>query len=75
MDMEEIKMDYIQLQTLYYHSMVQTMTMLFLGLLIFFVIRKTFQNKKVFRLLSIVVLIIPFSIMMISMSILDYLRN
>jgi len=68
-------MDYIQLQTSYYHSMVQTMTMLFLGLLIFFVIRKMFQNKKVFRLLSIVFLIIPFSIMMISMSILDYLRN
>ncbi len=73
--MEEIKMDYIQLQTLYYHSMVQTMTMLFLGLIMFCVIRMAFQNKKVFRLLSIAVLIIPFSIMVISMSILDYVRN
>lgn len=68
-------MNYIKLQTLYYHSMVQTMTMLFLGLLIFFVIRRTLQNKKVFRLLSIVVLIIPFSIMAISLSILDYVRR
>ena len=73
--MEEEKMNYIKLQTLYYHSMVQTMTMLFLGLLIFFVIRRTLQNKKVFRLLSIVVLIIPFSIMAISLSILDYVRR
>ena len=68
-------MNYIQLQTLYYHSMVHTMTMLFLGLLIFFVIRRMLQNKKVFRLLSIVVLIIPFSIMAISLSILDYVRR
>ena len=68
-------MNYIKLQTLYYHSMVQTMTMLFLGLLIFFVIRRMLQNKKVFRLLSIVVLIIPFSIMAISLSILDYVRR
>lgn len=60
-------MDYIQLQT--------TMTMLFLGLIMLCVIRIALQNKKVFRLLSIVVLIIPFSIMMISMSILDYLRH
>lgn len=68
-------MNYIELQTLYYQLMVHKMTMLFLGLLIFFVIRRTFQNKKVFRLLSITVLIIPFSIMVISMSILDYLRH
>lgn len=68
-------MNYIKLQTLYYHSMVQTMTMLFLGLLIFFVIRRMLQNKKAFRLLSIVVLIIPFSIMAISLSILDYVRR
>ena len=68
-------MNYIKLQTLYYNSMVQTMTMLFLGLLIFFVIRRMLQNKKVFRLLSIVVLIIPFSIMAISLSILDYVRR
>ena len=68
-------MNYIKLQTLYYHSMVQTMTMLFLGLLIFFVIRRMLKNKKVFRLLSIVVLIIPFSIMAISLSILDYVRR
>jgi len=73
--MEEVKMDYIQLQTLYYHSMVQTMTMLFFGLIIFCVIRMAFQNKKVFRLLSIAVLIIPFSITVISMSILDYVRH
>lgn len=58
---------FIQLQT--------TMTMLFLGLIMLCVIRIALQNKKVFRLLSIVVLIIPFSIMMISMSILDYLRH
>lgn len=68
-------MNYIKLQTLYYHSMVHTMTMLFLGLLIFFVIRRMLQNKKVFRLLSIVVLIIPFSIMAISLSVLDYVRR
>lgn len=68
-------MNYIKLQTLYYNSMVQTMTMLFFGLLIFFVIRRMLQNKKVFRLLSIVVLIIPFSIMAISLSILDYVRR
>lgn len=55
--------------------MVHTMTMLFFGLLIFFVIRRMLQNKKVFRLLSIVVLIIPFSIMAISLSILDYVRR
>jgi len=68
-------MNYIELQTLYYQLMVHKMTMLFVGLLILFVIRRTFQNKKVFRLLSITVLIIPFSIMVISMSILDYLRH
>lgn len=68
-------MNYIELQTLYYQLMVHKMTMLFVGLLILFVIRRTFQNKKVFRLLSIIVLIIPFSIMVISMSILDYLRH
>ena len=67
--MEEVKMDiqFIQLQT--------TMTMLFLGIIVLCVIRIALQNKKVFRMLSIVVLIIPFSIMMISMSILDYLRH
>jgi hypothetical protein len=67
--MEEVKMDiqFIQLQT--------TMTMLFFGLIMLCVIRIALQNKKVFRLLSIAVLIIPFSIMMISMSILDYLRH
>jgi len=58
---------FIQLQT--------TMTMLFFGLIMLCVIRIALQNKKVFRLLSIAVLIIPFSIMMISMSILDYLRH
>lgn len=68
-------MNYIELQTLYYQLMVHKMTMLFVGLLILFVIRRTFQNKKVFRLLSIIVLIIPFSIMVISMYILDYLRH
>mgnify|MGYP000522049230 FL=1 len=68
-------MDYIQLQTLYYHSMVQVMTNVFFGLIVFMVIRRMLQNKKVFRLLSIVVLIIPFSIMAISLSILDYVRH
>lgn len=68
-------MDYIQLQTLYYHSMVQVMTNVFFGLIAFMLIRRMLQNKKVFRLLSIVVLIIPFSIMAISLSILDYVRH
>lgn len=68
-------MDYIQLQTLYYHSMVQVRTNVFFGLIVFMVIRRMLQNKKVFRLLSIVVLIIPFSIMAISLSILDYVRH
>lgn len=68
-------MDYIQLQTLYYQSMVQAMSGLFLGALLFLVIRRMLRNKKVFRILSIVVLIIPFSIMAISMSILDYVRH
>lgn len=68
-------MNYIQLQTLYYHSMVQVMTNVFFGLIFFMVIRRMLQNKKVFRLLSIVVLIIPFSIMAISLSILDYVRH
>ena len=68
-------MDYIQLQTLYYNSMVQVMTNVFFGLIVFMVIRRMLQNKKVFRLLSIVVLIIPFSIMAIAMSILDYVRH
>ncbi|OFP34786.1 hypothetical protein HMPREF2991_02875 [Streptococcus sp. HMSC072D07] len=68
-------MDYIQLQTLYYQSMVQAMSGLFLGALLFLVIRRMLRNKKVFRLLSIAVLIIPFSIMAISMSILDYVRH
>lgn len=68
-------MDYIQLQTLYYQSMVQAMSGLFLGALLFLVIRRLIRNKKVFRILSIAVLIIPFSIMAISMSILDYVRH
>lgn len=68
-------MNYIELQTLYYHSMVQVMTNVFFGLIAFMVIRRMLQNKKVFRLLSIVVLIVPFSIMAISLSILDYVRH
>ena len=68
-------MDYIQLQTLYYHSMVQVMTNVFFGLLAFMVIRRMLQNRKVFRMFSIAVLIIPFSIMAISLSILDYVRH
>ena len=68
-------MNYIELQTLYYHSMVQIMTNVFFGLLAFMVIRRMLQNKKVFKLLSIAVLIIPFSIMAISLSILDYVRH
>lgn len=68
-------MNYIELQTLYYHSMVQVMTNVFFGLIAFMVIRRMLQNKKVFRLLSIAVLIIPFSIMAISLSILDYVRH
>ena len=68
--MEEVKMDYIQ-----FIQLQTTMTMLFLGIIVLCVIRIALQNKKVFRMLSIVVLIIPFSIMMISMSILDYLRH
>lgn len=68
-------MDYIQLQTLYYHSMVQVMTNVFFGLIVFMVIRRMLQNKKVFRLLSIVVLIVPFSILAIAVSILDYVRH
>ena len=68
--MEEVKMDYIQ-----FIQLQTTMTMLFFGLIVLCVIRIALQNKKVFRLLSIAVLIIPFSIMMISMSILDYLRH
>lgn len=63
-------MDYIQ-----FIQLQTTMTMLFFGLIVLCVIRIALQNKKVFRLLSIAVLIIPFSIMMISMSILDYLRH
>ena len=73
--MEEVKMDYIELQTLYYHSMVQVMTNIFFGLIALIVIRRILQNKKVFRLLSMAVLIIPFSIMAISLSILDYVRH
>lgn len=68
-------MNYIELQTLYYHSMVQVMTNIFFGLIALIVIRRMLQNKKVFRLLSIAVLIIPFSIMAISLSILDYVRH
>lgn len=68
--MEEVKMDYIQ-----FIQLQTTMTMLFFGIIMLCVIRIALQNKKVFRLLSIAVLIIPFSIMMISMSILDYLRH
>ena len=68
-------MNYTELQTLYYHSMVQVMTNVFFGIITFMVIRRMLQNKKVFRLLSIVVLIIPFSIMAISLSILDYVRH
>lgn len=67
--------DYIQLQTLYYHSMVQVMTNVFFGIIVFMVIRRMLQYKKVFKLLSIAVLIIPFSIMAISLSILDYVRH
>ena len=68
-------MNYIELQTLYYHSMVQVMTNVFVGVIAFMVIRRILQHKKVFRLLSIAVLIIPFSIMAISLSILDYVRH
>lgn len=67
--------DYIQLQTLYYHSMVQVMTNVFFGIIVFMVIRRMLQNKKAFRMLSIAVLIVPFSIMAISLSILDYVRH
>lgn len=68
-------MNYIELQTLYYHSMVQVMTNMFFGLIAVMVIRKMLQNKKAFRLLSITVLIVPFSILAIAMSILDYVRH
>lgn len=68
-------MNYTELQTLYYHSMVQVMTNVFFGIIVFMVIRRMLQNKKVFKLLSIAVLIIPFSIMAISLSILDYVRH
>lgn len=68
-------MNYIELQTLYYHSMVQVMTNVFLGLIALIVIRRMLQNKKTFRLLSIVFLIVPFSILAIAMSILDYVRH
>lgn len=68
-------MDYIELQTLYYHSMVQVMTNVFFGLIALIVIRRMLQNKKVFRMLSIAVLIVPFSIMALAMSILDYVRH
>ena len=68
-------MNYTELQTLYYHSMVQVMTNVFFGIITFMVIRRMLQNRKVFKLISIVVLIIPFSIMAISLSILDYVRH
>lgn len=68
-------MNYTELQTLYYHSMVQVMTNVFFGIIVFMVIRRMLQNKKVFKLLSIAVLIIPFSIMAISLSVLDYVRH
>lgn len=68
-------MNYIELQTLYYHSMVQIMTNVFFGLIAFMMIRRMLQNKKVFRMLSIAVLIVPFSIMALAMSILDYVRH
>ena len=68
-------MNSTELQTLYYHSMVQVMTNVFFGIITFMVIRRMLQNKKVFRLLSIAVLIVPFSIMAISLSILDYVRH
>ena len=68
-------MNYTELQTLYYHSMVQVMTNVFFGIIIFMVIRRMLQNKKVFRMLSIAVLIVPFSIMALAMSILDYVRH
>lgn len=68
-------MNYTELQTLYYHSMVQVMTNVFFGIIVFMVIRRMLQNKKVFRLLSIAVLIVPFSIMALAMSILDYVRH
>lgn len=68
-------MNYIELQTLYYHSMVQVMTNVFFGLIAFMVIRRMLQNKKAFRLLSMAVLIVPFSILAIAMSILDYVRH
>ena len=68
-------MNYTELQTLYYHSMVQVMTNVFFGIIIFMVIRRMLQNKKVFRMLSIAVLIVPFSSMALAMSILDYVRH
>ncbi|WP_169447348.1 hypothetical protein [Streptococcus sp. WB01_FAA12] len=68
-------MNYTELQTLYYHSMVQVMTNVFFGIIVFMVIRRMLQNKKAFRMLSIAVLIVPFSILAIAMSILDYVRH
>ena len=68
-------MNYTEIQTMYYHTMVQVMTNVFFGIIVFMVIRRMLQNKKVFKLLSIAVLIIPFSIMAISLSILDYVRH
>ena len=68
-------MNYIELQTLYYHSMGQVMTNLFFGLIAFMVIRRILQNKRVFRMLSIAVLIVPFSILALAMSVLDYVRH
>ncbi|NMD84873.1 hypothetical protein HF881_09910 [Streptococcus sp. WB01_FAA12] len=51
------------------------MTNVFFGIIVFMVIRRMLQNKKAFRMLSIAVLIVPFSILAIAMSILDYVRH
>jgi len=68
-------MNYIELQTTFYHSFVELMTVLFYGCVLFVLVRGALRNRKIFKIVSFIVLIIPFSLLTLTMSVLDYIRH
>lgn len=68
-------MNYIELQTAFYHSFVELMTVLFYVCVLFVLVRSALRNRKIFKMVSFIVLIIPFSLLTLTMSVLDYIRH
>ena len=68
-------MNYIGLQTAFYHSFVELMTGLFYGCVLFVLVRSALRNRKIFKMVFFIVLIIPFSLLTLTMSVLDYIRH